>query len=62
MVYSFKVKLIVEMRKMARYLCEICGNEGYPLKPGFQAMGIPIHILCTDDFIEFEARKHRYSK
>lgn len=51
-----------KMRKRREYRCEVCGMEGHPLKPGYWAMGVPIHMLCTDDFIEYEIRKHRRSK
>lgn len=43
---------------MARYQCEVCNNEGYPLKPGYKANGMSYSVLCTDHLVEFARQAH----
>jgi hypothetical protein len=44
---------------MKRYQCEVCGDEGTPLKPGYNANGKSYSILCTEHLIELERPKHQ---
>jgi len=53
--YNSKIEVI---KKMTRYQCEVCGGEGYPLKPGYKNNDQSFSVLCPDHLMEFEYPKH----